>query len=665
LLMGLPWAWSGSVDAFLALEPVAVAERCGPLVGLLQEAMAREPAVGGGWVVLDWRLRLLGRRVDAVIATGRAVLVVQFRPGAGGFRRVDLVAAEDAALDLAEFHEGCRRLAVIPVVLVPNGALVRQQWPLPLEGAATAFGVSRLSLPGVLWAMGRFPERGIEVGAWATASHAPVAGLIEAARALYSAHDVSALRLAEAGPVALRRAKAAVAAAVEEARGREGKAIVFVTGSPGAGKTVCGLDVAFGEMEGAAFLTANPTLVHVLREALVRDAVGRGADRRAVGRRMQSVIQALPAFRDHFVGGDGVPAARMVVIDEAQRCWAAGHAVGKTRNRSVPLRDSEAGHLFDVMDRIEGWAALVCLVGGGQEIHDGEGGLAAWGEALRARPHWAVWAPGAALQARDTRQRLPGLAGLRCVEALQLEAPVRAVRAPRTAEWVDAVLSDERERAAGIARRGAVRFAVTRSLDAMRAALRRVGTRSVGLVASSTARRLRAEGLGAVLAHQDEGAVARWFLDRWPDVRSSDALEVVGTEFAVQGLELDRVGLCWDGDLVRGAEGWQARRFRGSGWTRALGEARLNRINAYRVLLTRARHGTVIWVPRGDGRDPTRDPARYDEVAAFLLACGASALDGVVPDGAVLDGAVLDGVVPDGAGVVAEDGLPVVEPALL
>jgi hypothetical protein len=212
---------------------------------------------------------------------------------------------------------------------------------------------------------------------------------------------------------------------------------------------------------------------------------------------------------------------------------------------------------------------------------------------------------------------------------LHLARPVRAVRAPAIASWVDAVLSDTPGRAQAIARdAGGVPFQVTRSLEGMRAELRQRGTRTSGLVASSTARRLRAEGLGAVLPHQDEAAVASWFLDRWPDIRSGDALEMVASEFAVQGLELGRVGLCWDADLVRDASGWMARRFRSSAWTAAGPEARANRINAYRVLLTRARHGTVIWVPHGSRADPTRAPAAYDAVADYLIACGAAPLDG-------------------------------------
>ena len=650
--MGLPCAWSGCAASFLALDERAVGEeRARAAVSPLQEAIARVPGAGDWWVVLDLRLLRLGRRVDAVVATDRAVLAIQARPGASGFTSADRLAAEDAALDLADFHDGSRGVPVIPVLLVPDGAGVRQQFPLPLAGAAPVMEATRLTLPGLLRQIAGFPALGRDGANWAASAYAPVPGLMEAACLLYAAHGVNALRLAGAGPDGVRRTQAAVAGAVAQARTCGEKVVVFVTGAPGAGKTLCGLDLAFAPGEGTTFLTGNPTLVHVLRAALVRDAVGRGLDRRAATRRMEAVIQALPGFRDHYAGRAEPPGERLLVIDEAQRCWSRRHAVSKTRNRAVALSDSEPGHLLDIMARRPGWAVMVCLVGGGQEIHDGEGGLAAWGEALQARPGWRVWAPEPALDATDPRQRLPALAGLRSSPDLHLGMPIRSVRAPVTACWVEAVLADAPERAAAIAAAaGGVPFTVTRSLEEMRAALRQRGTRTAGLVASSTARRLRAEGVGAVLAHQDDDAVARWFLDRWPDIRSGDALEVAASEFGVQGLELDRVGLCWDADLVRGPGGWMARRFRASAWTRAGDEARSNRINAYRVLLTRARHGTLIWVPCGDGRDPTREPRRYDEVAAYLLACGAGKLD--EPS-------------LDAGGLVAEDAAEAVEPALL
>ena len=619
-------AWCGSASNFVACSASGGA-------ALLRDALATVPGVQDWAVLLDYRLLRLGRRVDAILVTPGAVLVFRIAMETSRFRSADRVAVEDAALDLADFHGGCRRLPVVPILVVPNGDRPRDGRPLPLLGAASVVETTRLLLPGLLRDIARgFPAvpDAPPPSSWATAPYRPVPALVETACLLYARHDVTALTLAQAGRGGLARTAAAVAEAVGRAQADGRNCVVFVTGQPGAGKTLCGLDLAFAR-PGAAFLTGNPTLVHVLREALVRDAAGRGMARRAAQQRMEGVIQALPRFRDHHVREPDAPPERVLVIDEAQRCWTAEHAVGKTRNHPVPLATSEAGHLLDIMARRRDGAVIVCLLGGGQEIHDGEGGIAEWGRALAERPAWHAVAPSDAMRAADPRQRLlPGPA-MAVDDRLHLSQPVRSVHAPSAAAWVGAVLSNQPLQANGIARAmGNLPFRLTRSLDAMRRALRGRGTRQSGLLASSHARRLRAEGLGSVLPHQDEDAVARWFLDRWPDIRSADALEVAATEFCVQGLELDHAGVCWDADLVRTVDrtGWQARNLRGTAWTTlSRAEAVSNRINAYRVLLTRARFATVIWVPGGAARDATRDPARYDAVADYLLDCGIIPLD--------------------------------------
>ncbi len=619
-------AWCGSASNFVA-SPV-----CGG-AALLRDALATVPGARGWAVLLNYRLLRLNRRVDAILGTPGAVLGFRSAMEASRFWPADRVAVEDAALDLADFHGGCRVLPVIPVLVVPNGDRPRGDRPLPLLGAAPVVETTRLLLPGLLRDVAQgFPAvpDALPPSSWAAASYRPVPALVEAACLLYARHDVTALLLAQAGRGGLARTAAAVAEAVGRAEADGQNRVVFVTGQPGAGKTLCGLDLAFAR-PGAAFLTGNPTLVHVLREALVRDAAGRGMARRAAQQRMEGVIQALPRFRDHHVREPGPPPERVLVIDEAQRCWTAAHAVGKTRNRPVPLATSEAGHLLDIMARRRDRSVIVCLLGGGQEIHDGEGGIAEWGRALTERPEWRAVAPSDVMRAEDPRQRLlPGPA-LAVDDRLHLSQPVRSVHAPSAAAWVGAMLSNQPLQANTIARdMGGLPFRLTRSLDAMRRALHGRGTRQSGLLASSYARRLRAEGLGSVLPHQDEDAVARWFLDRWPDIRSADALEVVATEFCVQGLELDHAGVCWDADLIRTLDrnAWQARSLRGAAWT-TLGrpEAVSNRLNAYRVLLTRARFATVIWVPRGAARDATRDPARYDAVADYLQECGVIPLD--------------------------------------
>ncbi len=338
---------------------------------------------------------------------------------------------------------------------------------------------------------------------------------------------------------------------------------------------------------------------------------------------MRSAIQRLPDFRNEYVKHPHhTPPEQVVVVDEAQRCWSRAHAIAKTRDKAIRLTASEPAHLLETMSRHAsqdgtGFAAMVCLVGGGQEIHTGEGGLAEWGEALRdpSCGAWQVRAAPAAVSAADPRQRLGTLANLAVLPSLHLDVSIRQIRSSAAAAWVDFVLAGKASEAAALAREdGAIPFRLTRSLPAMRAWLRSTarGFRRAGLLASSGARRLRAEGLGAELPHMDPGAVARWFLDHYPaDIRASDALETVATEFSCQGLELDYTGLCWDADLVRepGRTAWRVRSFRGTRWQYPAGaEAIANQINTYRVLLTRARYETVIFVPVGDFEDRTAPP---------------------------------------------------------
>jgi hypothetical protein len=586
-------------------------------------------------VLLEFGLLRLGKRIDAVLLTDRAILVLEFKRDQADANALRQVA--DYALDLFDFHEGSRRHDVVPV-LVTGGAARRME-----AGLLLGMGVSEVQvLPpdalgeGLVALLRRVgaPRVALDPAAWIAGAYRPVPTIIEAACMLYARHGVADIAEARADQKNLRETTQAIRRAIAGARADSAKIVVFVTGIPGAGKTLCGLNAAFADDAARGiFLTGNPTLVHVLREALARDAAARGLGLHAARRDMLGVIQQLPKFRNHYVvNGQECPPDRVVVIDEAQRCWSAEYAIRKTRDKPARLTDSEPGHLLDIVARQAGFAAIICLVGGGQEIHDGEGGLAEWGRALRARPAWRVIAP-QDVMAGDGRLMLGAVPALRTEALLHLDVPVRQVRSAAAASWVDAVLAGDARIAAGIADdAGGVPFWVTRDVWALREALWGLarGSRRAGLLASSGGRRLRAEGLGAELPHMDEAAVAHWFLDRYPDdVRASDALEQVATEFSCQGLELDFVGLCWDADLMRMGGRWMARRFAGTRWQVMRGdEAIANQMNTYRVLLTRARYDTVIFVPRGDARDPTRSPEGYDAIAAFLSSCGACAWRG-------------------------------------
>ena len=590
-------------------------------------------------LVLEFSILRLGRRIDAVLVTPRGVIVLEFKAGATQFSNADRQQTDDYAIDLQDFHAACRNRPIVPVLIATGATPAPPVWPLLIGGAqGSVLEASAATLPGLLREIvARLPQTPVEIdtAAWADAPYRPVPSIIDAACTLYTRNGVADIRSAGVPAQNLAATTDAILAAIAAARNRSQHLALFVTGTPGAGKTLCGLNAVFGagKEAGAVFLTGNPTLVHVLREALARDAAG--GDRKrltATRQRTEAAIQALPHFRDAYVPRTDAPHDHVIVIDEAQRAWDSAQAIRKSADRRVRLTDSEPGHLLDIMARHTDWAVVVCLIGGGQEIHDGEGGLAEWGTALAARPLWQVMAGPAALATADTRQRLPALPGLTTDAALHLDIPVRNIRSPVSGDWADALLRGAAAEAAALAAADPqFPFRLTRDAGAMRAHLRATarGLRRAGLLASSGAKRLRADGFGAELPHMDAKAVARWFLDRWPDIRASDALETLATEFSCQGLELDHAGLCWGGDLLRvpGQAEWRVRSLSGTRWnTLTTAEDIANRRNAYRVLLTRARYETVIWVPHGDPRDTTRDPAEFDAIAGYLRACGVAEL---------------------------------------
>ena len=609
-------------------------------VAVLKTALSDWPLASSWRVVLEFPMRRLGRQIDAVLVTSRAVLVLEFKVGQTSVLVQDRLQVEDYALDLQDFHAGSRGHAIIPILIATAAETPPSSWPLLLNAVAdvVATGADRLgSLLRELWTRLPEPARPVDVAGWASAPYRPVPGIVDAACTLFSRHGVEDISETRADAKNLTVTTDAILAAIAEARKDGRHLILFVTGIPGAGKTLCGLNAVFGAERGtgAAFLTGNPTLVHVLREALARDDAGGNRGRlRAARQRTKAAIQALPAFRDHHLRSRETPAEHVVVIDEAQRAWARDHAVRKSMDREVRLTDSEPAHLLEIMAAHRDWAVVVCLIGHGQEIHDGEGGLAEWGAALASRPVWEAHAPPALRAGSDPRQRLPEDLAVREDIALFLDVPMRSLRNPHASAWVDLVLAGDATGARALAERHApMPFRLTRDLAQLRTWLRRAsrGQRRCGLLASSGARRLRADGLGAELPHMDADAVAHWFLDRWPqDVRASDALEVLATEFSCQGLELDHVGLCWAGDLSRvaGRAAWLVRDFKGTRWQTPTGaEAIANRLNTYRVLLTRARYETIIWIPRGDRSDPTRPPESLDAVADFLENCGVGLIE--------------------------------------
>ena len=641
--------WSGDVAELLANDPESIVQRLAvrlvethhlnhdtQIRAWRQQIVLLRAVLGGMpgfWrVLLEYPLLRLGRRIDAVLLTDAAILVLEFKVGATAITTLDRQQTEDYALDLFDFHAESRVHPVVPILVATQARAPVVQWPLLWHGVTPVFAASEATLGTLLREIAAripAPARPLDVRAWERAPYRPVPTIVEAATMLYNRHGVADIAAARADVGNLGRTTTAICHAIDAANVELRHEVLFVTGIPGAGKTLCGLNAVFGAISGAAFLTGNLPLVFVMREALARDAHEQGRSIRMARQETESAIQPLMGFLRDNIDRSEPPHEHVIVFDEAQRAWDAAFG-----HRKFGRTASEAALFLDIMRRHGDWAVIVALVGNGQEINTGEAGLAAWGEALAERPEWRVRAAPGVLRGVDPRQRLFSAAPetMRLDPALHLDVPVRSIRSAAAAPWVDAVLAGDATRATSIAdTAGGVPFLLTRSLPAMRTALRRLarGTRRAGLVCSTGARRLVADGINPNFPHLDDAMVANWFLRHWPDVRASDALEVPATQFACQGLELDHVGLCWGNDLIRRDRStqWIVRSFVGSRWQEPRGEAAIAyQINTYRVLLTRARYETVIWVPEGDPDDATRPPAEFDAIARFLIQCGASLL---------------------------------------
>jgi hypothetical protein len=375
-------------------------------------------------------------------------------------------------------------------------------------------------------------------------------------------------------------------------------------------------------------------LVEVLSHALAASGERTTRDKKDRARRVSAFVQHAYVFRNEYAEWpDRIPHEHIVLFDEAQRAWDSTQVSRWTKGHSSA---SEPEILLDVMSRLPGWAVIIAMVGGGQEINRGEAGLAEWGRALEtAFPNWLVYAspevlPGAADRPGGRLfDRTPQHPLIQSDTHLHLAMNVRSPRAERLNQWVDAVLAlDLRGARELIPSESEFPIALTRRLDTAKAWLKERGDLDFryGLVASPEGKRLRAWGLDTNELRQ-ERAWANWFLKPLGDVRSSCQLEIPATSFDCQGLELDWTGVCWANDFAASDGRWWVRQFRGARWTTPGEERARFIVNAYRVLLTRARRGQVIWVPQPDGSDTTLEPALFDETAELLLAAGAQPID--------------------------------------
>jgi len=596
-----------------------------------------------GHVFLEFVVPRLGKRIDAVLLLHGRVVVLEFKVGAASFARADIDQVWDYALDLKNFHETSQGRGIWPGLVITGSAGKLVEGLERAEDKVTDPALMSSDRLGEWLArvVGQRAEEAVSAHEWQSGRYRPTPTIIEAATSLYRRHSVQEIARHDAGAKNLALTSAAVARIVERSRDRGWKSICLVTGVPGAGKTLVGLDVAtrFQDAKSelhSVYLSGNGPLVAILSEALARDKVqqekrnGKTMRKGEARQAVQAFIQAVHHFRDEGLKDPRPPADHVAIFDEAQRAWnLAKTADFMQRKKGRPgFAQSEPDFLISCLDRHPDWAVVVCLVGGGQEINTGEAGISEWLEVIqRAYPEWRVhlssqltdseYSAGAALAALASRPNVS------FDDDLHLAVSMRSFRAESVSAFVKKVLDREAADAAALYRQFAGRFptVMTRSVDTARAWLRRQarGSERYGIVVSSQALRLKPHAID-VRAPVDP---VNWFLNDRDDVRSSYYLEDVATEFQVQGLELDWVGVVWDADLRHQDGGWQHHSFVGNRWQNIhKADRQLYLKNAYRVLLTRARQGMVIVVPEGSTQDPTRDPSFYDGTYRYLRSIG-------------------------------------------
>lgn len=598
--------------------------------------------VGRGSVYFEFSVPRIGKRIDVVLVLDGAIFVLEFKVGDDEYRRAAIEQVWDYALDLKNFHDASHDAFIVPV-LVATEAISREVKPqfsarndnvlVPITIAPVQLG---FALERVLV---MHTGTDADSATWHEGRYRPTPTIIEAARALYAGHSVEEISARGAEAKNLSETSDAVVALVHQASREQKKIICFVTGVPGAGKTLVGLNISntrLAEAEGkAVYLSGNGPLVKVLQEALAIDRhessrptaqpVTKAEARRAVS----SFIQNVHHFRDAYIDDKSAPHNHVSIFDEAQRAWDLKETQRFMKEKKgIPdFGMSEPEFLISCMDRHD-WAVIVCLVGGGQEINRGEAGISGWINALVEKfPNWSVsvsseladseYAAAAALTRLRERGRFDEN------RALHLATSMRSFRAGGLSDFIRRLLDLDVEGAKHLLGQFEGRYPIvlTRSVSTAKAWVRQQarGSERFGMMVSSQAQRLKPFAIDVRVSTNP----VHWFLKDRFDVRSSFYLEDVATEFDVQGLELDWSCVVWDGDFRHSKNGWIHSSFRGNRWEKISKAERQSFLkNAYRVLLTRARQGMVIVVPEGDAHDKTRMPALYDDTYGYLASLG-------------------------------------------
>ncbi len=599
-----------------------------------------------GHLFFEFSIPRMGKRVDCLLIIRNLVFVIEFKVGEKEYYNDNIDQVWDYALDLKNFHKPSHHLVLVPVLVATHAR------PIPLQILTTSHKDNLINpictnaaqLEDTLDYIVNFfvEDDKIDVDSYdyVTGSYSPTPTIIEAAISLYNNHNVEEITRSDADAKNLTETTQYISETIEFAKQNSRKVICFVTGVPGAGKTLVGLKVATEHLDKekgntSVFLSGNKPLVDILQEALTRDKVlqeklkGKKLTKKRAKESVKAFIQIIHHYRDEYLRDKKAPYDHVAIFDEAQRAWTRQQTIKFMQQKKgiADFQFSEPEFLISCLDRHPDWAVVICLVGGGQEINTGEAGISEWLEAVRNRfSYWQVRiSPNlfdSEYAAAASIEHIKKASEVVFNSHLHLSVSMRSFRAENLSKLIKEILDrDEHSNNTLSLLKDKYPIALTRDLVKAKLWLKEKarGSERYGIIVSSQAYRLKPLAIDVKTPMNH----VNWFLDGKNDVRSSFFLEDVATEFQIQGLELDWACVTWDGDLRYTPKGWKHYSFVGNKWQNINKEIRRKYLlNAYRVLLTRARQGMIIAVPTGNPEDETRRPEFYDGTYEYLKRIG-------------------------------------------
>lgn len=596
-----------------------------------------------GYIIFEYTIPRIGNRIDNIVIYKGMIFLLEFKVGEKKYPSYAIEQVTDYAFDLSCFHKESHNRLLVPILISTKAHSVKQEIRISKDNVLETICCNEYEIAKYITEVSlKFIQDEIIPDDWINSLYMPTPTIIEAAQALYLGHNVEDISRNDASAKNLNQTTKAINKIIDYSKAHNRKSICFITGVPGAGKTLAGLNIAverqkIAEDEHAVFLSGNGPLVDVLQEALARDDAKRNhISRKEASRKVKEFIQIIHHFRDDAISVDTPPVEKVAIFDEAQRAWDKQNLTDfmKKKKHIEDFNMSEPEFLISILNRHNDWATIICLIGGGQEINKGESaGIYGWFDSLRNNyPNWDIYVSDKITDDEYSKghnfAEMTKNMNVNIIEDLHLAVSLRSFRSENVSNFVKALLDVDIDTAKRLYEQFKNDYPVfvTRNLHKAKLWVRSQakGSQRYGLTASSGAKRLRKYGIWV----QNKIEATNWFLNGKNDVRSSFHLEETATEFDIQGLELDWTIVCWDADLRFENGDFKHLKFVGTKWQNIKSADNILYLkNAYRVLLTRARQGFVIFVPPGDETDTTAKPEYYDGIYRYLKSVGIKELE--------------------------------------